>query len=137
MTVYTAVLEKMNSIGQLFFSHRLLLITNYRLSHLKIKMMGAKSPKTNFIAEKQKELEKLLVGYGAFRNLLLILDYNFIKTTTSFLKDACILVSFTVFYIQIDRTNTGFYIFNKNSVPDSLLKNILPFTAMVIKYREK
>lgn len=84
MTVYTAVLEKMNSIGQLFLSHRMLLITNYRLSHLKIKMMGAKSPKTNFIAEKQKELEKLLVGYGAFRDLLLILDYNFIKTTTAY-----------------------------------------------------
>lgn len=86
LTVYTAVLEKMNSIGQLFFSHRMLLITNYRLSHLKIKMMGAKSPKTNFIAEKQKELEKLLVGYGAFRNLLLILDYNFIKTTTAYVQ---------------------------------------------------
>lgn len=102
--------------------------------------MGAKSPKTNFIAEKQKELEKLLVGYGAFRDLLLILDYNFIKQRrrmSSFLKDACILVSFTVFYIQIDPTNTGFYIFNKNIEPDSPLKNILPFTAMVIKYREK
>lgn len=43
---------------------------------------------------------------------------------SSFLKDACILVSFTVFYIQIDPTNTGFYIFNKNSEPDSLFKNI-------------
>lgn len=42
---------------------------------------------------------------------------------SSFLKDACILVSFTVFNIQIDPTNTGFYIFNKNSEPDSLLKN--------------
>lgn len=59
------------------------------------------------------------------------------RRMSSFLKDACILVSFTVFYTQIDRTNTGFYIFNKNSEPDSLLKNILPFTAMVIKYREK
>lgn len=126
----------MNSIGQLFLSHRMLLITNYRLSHLKIKMMGAKSPKTNFIAEKQKELEKLLVGYGAFRNLLLTLLKQR-RRMSSFLKDACILLSFTVFYIQIDPTNTGFYIFNKNSEPDSLLKNILPFTAMVIKYREK
>lgn len=59
------------------------------------------------------------------------------RRMSSFLKDACILVSFTVFYIQIDPTNTGFYIFNKNSEPDSLLKNSLPFTAMVIKYREK
>lgn len=59
------------------------------------------------------------------------------RRMSSFLKDACILVSFTVFNIQIDPTNTGFYIFNKNSEPDSLLKNILPFTAMVIKYREK
>lgn len=39
---------------------------------------------------------------------------------SSFLKDACILVSFTVFNIQIDPTNTGFYIFSE---PDSLLKN--------------
>lgn len=55
----------------------------------------------------------------------------------SFLKDACILVLFTVLYIQIDPTNTGFYIFNENSEPDSLLKKNLPFTAMVVKYREK
>lgn len=59
------------------------------------------------------------------------------RRMSSFLKDACILVSFTVLYIQIDPTNTGFYIFNENSEPDSLLKKILPFTAMVIKYREK
>lgn len=74
----------------------MLLIANYRLSHLKIKMIGAKSPKTNFIAEK-KELGKLLVGYGAFRDLLLILGYNFIKQRrrmSSFLKVACILVLF-------------------------------------------
>lgn len=38
----------------IFFSHQMLLIANYRLSHLKIRMMGAKSPKTNFIAEKKR-----------------------------------------------------------------------------------
>lgn len=59
------------------------------------------------------------------------------RRMSSFLKDACILVSFTVFNIQINPTNTGVNIFNKNSEPDSLLKNILTFTAMVIKYREK
>lgn len=96
VTVSTVVLEKINSVCQYFFSHQMLLIANYRLSHLKIKMMGTKSPKTNFIAEK-KELGKLLVGYGAFRDLLLILGYNFIKQRrrmSSFLKVACILVLF-------------------------------------------
>lgn len=44
---------------------------------------------------------------------------------SSFLKDACILVSFTVFNIQIYPTNTGFYIFNNNSEPDSLFKKTL------------
>lgn len=95
VTVSTVVLEKINSVCQFFF-HQMLLIANYRISHLKIKMMGAKSPKTNFIAEK-KELGKLLVGYGAFRDLLLILGYNVIKQRrrmSSFLKVACILVLF-------------------------------------------
>lgn len=54
VTVSTVVLEKINSVCQFFFSHQMLLIANYRLSHLKIKMMGAKSPKTNLIAEKKR-----------------------------------------------------------------------------------